>query len=198
MPSPPAAKPAKTREESIRQQILDAARIAFARGGYDTPVREVVAAGDFSLSTLYRYYPSGKEHIVLDLYRALVDEVRDDMVRVDAIPDARTALEAWMDVGFEKVERYGVLASSVATGPLPKVHRGAVPVADLYRFTGRLIKRAVAQGDLAPNIDVREAVRVWFALVGPLRIRGCLRDGMTLREIRDITLGYFFRLFANQ
>ena len=122
--------------------------------------------------------------------------MRADMERVDAMDDARAALEAWMDVGFEKVERYGVLASSVATGPLPKAHREAVPVADLYRFTGRLLKRAVEQGHLAPDVDVREAVRVWFALVGPMRIRGCLRDGMTLREIRDLTLGYFFRLFA--
>ena len=196
MPPVPAAHPTSSRSKVSRQAILDAARAAFAEAGYETHVRDIAAAGDFSLSTLYRYYPDGKDQIVADLHAEIADEVRRDMQRIDAIADARAALEAWMDAGFEKVERYGLLASSIATGHAPVAHRNALPVLDLYRFTGRLLKRAVSQGRLG-QIDVREAVRVWFALVAPGRIRGCQRDGMRIREIRDLTLGYFFRLVAS-
>jgi AcrR family transcriptional regulator len=191
-----AHKIAEYRERTIREHILEAARTAFAASGHAAHVRDIVGAGDFSLSTLYRYFPEGKDQIVVDLFARMVAEVGADMERVAAIEDTREALEAWMDVGFEQVDRYGLLASSLATGNLPELHRDLLPVADLYRFTGRLIKRAIEQRQLAAHTPVRDAVRVWFALVVPGRIRGCLRDGLTIREIRDLTLGYFFRLFA--
>lgn len=197
MPEPPAVQIADYRERVTRRHILDAARTAFANAGYEAQIRDIVGAGSFSMSTLYRYFPDGKDQIVLDLYTQMVDEVRGDMARVLQIPDARAALKAWMDVGFEKIDRYGLLAAAIATGHQPAPHRGALPVRDLYRFTGRLIKRAIAQRQLPPRLEVREAVRVWFALVAPGRIQGCLRDGMSTREVRDLSLGYFFKLFES-
>lgn len=197
MPNPPAAEIADYRERVTRRHILDAARSAFASAGYEAQIRDIVDAGSFSMSTLYRYFPDGKDQIVLDLYAQMVDEVRADMACVNQITDARAALEAWMDAGFEKVDRYGLLASAIATGHQPTPHRGTLPILDLYRFTGRLIKQAIAQQQLGSQVAVREAVRVWFALVAPGRIHGCLRDGMSTREIRDLSVGYFFKLFGS-
>lgn len=62
-------KPLPTRAELMRERILEAAEIVFARHGLNgTRVREIADAAGVNIATLYVYFPSKQ-----DLYEAVLD-----------------------------------------------------------------------------------------------------------------------------
>lgn len=68
---PPAPR---RRSDALRNEraILDAAAYVFARSGVDAPVREVAAAADVGMGTLYRHFPT-RADLVVAVYRHQVD-----------------------------------------------------------------------------------------------------------------------------
>jgi TetR/AcrR family transcriptional regulator len=93
-------KPIPTRAELMRERILEAAEVVFAKHGLNgTRVREIADAAGVNIATLYIYFP-GKQ----DLYEAvlergvrpLVELMTDFTARPRGIDEAARLLEAVM------------------------------------------------------------------------------------------------------
>ncbi len=78
-----STRPKLLRRPQRRQALLAAAARAFARGGFAaTSLDEVAAEAGVSRVLIYRHFES-KE----DLYRAILDQMREDLVRATGAPD---------------------------------------------------------------------------------------------------------------
>ena len=100
--------------ESLRQEILDAARELFVREGYDaTSVRRIAEKAGCSSGILYHYFED-KAAIMAQLVRetfgrlnARMQEVREDST--PPIDRLRRALRTYIDFGLDHPHHYGVL-----------------------------------------------------------------------------------------
>jgi AcrR family transcriptional regulator len=146
--APPATEPAATALErsqaARRRRVLDATLELAAEGGFDAvQMRDVAAAADVALGTLYRYF-SSKERLLLeamveqqeDLRRHLeahpapgatpVDRVVNVLNRANAslrrYPDVTAAMVrafgASRPEDADIVERVGVIMTSIITGAI--------------------------------------------------------------------------------
>ncbi len=178
------------RSSETRERLLDAAREVASGVGFAAEITEIARRSGISTSTLYRHFVS-REALLQALVARAAEEVLEAALEIGKVPEPEAALREWMLFGFSMVERWGVLALAISAGLTPDWARGRAHPEDLYRFTGRLLERWRDAGCAREDMNVRQAVRVWFALVSPLRVRGCLADGMSVAEIADETLGLF-------
>ena len=178
-----------------RERILEVARVVAAEDGFAAEITEVARRAGLSASTLYRHF-TNREELIRSLVEKVAGEVATAAQGIAAIDDSEEALREWMLLGYAMVERWGMLATWVSAGLTPEWARGNARPSDLYRFTGLLLKRWRDAGCGREDMEIRAAVRVWFALASPLRVRGCLADGLSPREIADETLAIFRAYYA--
>lgn len=102
--------------ESLRQEILDAAREMFVREGYEaTSVRRIAQKAGCSSGILYHYFED-KAAIMAQLVRETFGQLNERMSRMaqdDAPPidRLRRALRTYIEFGLEHPHHYGVLFS---------------------------------------------------------------------------------------
>ena len=179
----------------VRGRLIAAAKRVVVERGLAAEVVQITHEATASTATFYKYF-SGRDDILCALLHEMADELRGAIDKIDRVEDAAEALRAWMMNGFDLYREYGVLASYVISGLLPEGLQDEVPSADVFRFTGRLIKRAVAAGQLRRGLDVRAAVRVWFGLVTPMRMEDSIKDGVSLDQLAEETLDVFFSAYS--
>lgn len=180
---------------ATRLRLLEAAREVAQGSGFGAEITEVARRSGISTSTLYRHFEN-REALLRALVAQSAAEVLEAAREIARQTDPEAALRGWMLFGFAMVERWGVLALAITAGLTPKWARGGTEPDQLYRFTGWLLKRWRDAGRAREDMDVRAAVRIWFALVSPYRVRGCLADGMTTEEIAEETLSAFRTLYG--
>lgn len=174
-------------KSELKERILDGAIREIRRSGFQAELTTMAREAQSSPSAIYRHF-GNRERLLQAVVQEIRREVALEMQRVGEIEDPGEALRAWMHSGFRMVERYGMLSAQICAKHIPKRYRSDVPVEDLYRFTGTLLKRFARRATRKPGLTNRSAVRIWFALVSPVRIRGCLDDGMSMRAIEEETL----------
>jgi AcrR family transcriptional regulator len=181
----------------LRERLLDAAREVASEAGFGAELTEIARRAGTSASAIYRHFEN-REALLRSLVEQSAGEVRAAAAQIRKIEDPEEALREWMLVGFSMVERWGMLAAWVAAGLTPDWARGTARPEHLYRFTGRLLERWRDAGNGRDDMEIRGAVRTWFALTSPFRVRGCLEDGMTPREIADESLGIFQAYYSKE
>lgn len=173
----------------MRERILEAAKAVAWVSGFDAEVTAIARRAEISTSTFYRHF-SSREAVIRALVVEMREHSRTGIAEVGAIADPSKALDAWMHFGFWMTHEYGRLALMIAAELVPAWAKPEAEVQDLYRFTGRVIGRWRDVGGCDPRVDVKAAVRLWFALVSPVRVLGCLADGMSTSEIAEETLAF--------
>jgi len=98
MPATRAGRPRRFEAEDELRILLDAAFAVMERNGYvDAAVADILREADLSTRSFYRHFES-KDQLLCALYRreaeAAVARLR---AKVDAAPDPRAALDAWID-----------------------------------------------------------------------------------------------------
>jgi len=98
MPATRAGRPRRFEAEDELRILLDAALAVMERNGYvDAAVADILREADLSTRSFYRHFES-KDQLLCALYRreaeAAVARLR---AKVDAAPDPRAALDAWID-----------------------------------------------------------------------------------------------------
>lgn len=184
-----------------RERILGAAREAAHTKGWQTQLDDVLLFAGVHKSTFYVHY--GGIH---DLLRALAQEIvnrtwdfADALVsRVKAGEDGRLIFLDWAMHGFDQVHVYGQLAVEMCYPEgIPDWLEDVAKWNEMLEFTGYLIKHCKDQGHCREDINVRSAVRVFYTLVSPQHVRWCMREGLTMEQIRAETLDVFFRAHAS-
>ena len=155
-----------------RQAIVAAADELFSRDGFQaTTMEDIAAAAEVSVGTLYNYFGT-KNALLLAQLATHVEQMMGagaDVVE-RAPPDLTTAVGALVVVyvdGFLEVERE-LLREVFAAGfgpsseLLPELIRLDELLADQL---GALLGQFAASGDLAPNVEVAEAVLTVYSLL---------------------------------
>jgi len=179
--SPPTAKPRRlgrppsADSADTRQQILGAARRAFALRGFDaTTNKEIAQAVGISTGAIYHYFASK-----VDLYVAVYAEVQNLVYTgFETAASAHTSfidrVSAVLDSAVA-VNRVDPSIAGFVVGVAGEVQRHPElgPVVAPYRRRGRdfvtlLVEDAATAGEFRPGIDPRAVADMAFAVLGGL------------------------------
>jgi AcrR family transcriptional regulator len=167
-----------------RQQILDAARVCFARNGFhQTSMQDVIRQADLSVGAVYRYFPS-KNELITALAGQIVDElanVFDALMAEDPPPPIVTVMLRATDFARANSGPDGALrmaiqiwAESLRDPVLAEV------VGGVYRRLRDIVvtfsERAIAAGSLPADADPLAVGSVLFALLPGYAVQRILID----------------------
>ena len=98
VPAPRAGRPRRFEAEDELRILLDAALVVMERNGYvDAAVADILREADLSTRSFYRHFES-KDQLLCALYRREAEAAAARLqAKVDAAPNPRAALDAWID-----------------------------------------------------------------------------------------------------
>ncbi|MGO1077904.1 TetR/AcrR family transcriptional regulator [Inquilinus sp. CA228] len=145
-----------------RERLLEAAKAVFSAGGPDASLEAVARRAEVGIGTLYRHFPT-REALFEAVYRREVDQLGELAEQLMGEAEPVDALRRWLESNVELVAtKKGMLAALALAAHGPS---------DLYAYTfdrltkavGTLLDRAVAAGEIRPDIGAEDLLR---ALVG--------------------------------
>ncbi len=142
------------RHQETRREILQAARRLVAKtGAGDCSMRDIAKASDFSAPALYRYFPGGKDEILLALARENLDFLGEHMRRVPAdLPPEQRLIElglVYLEFAREHGEELSILLESVAVveaADLGDPNAGPLGDSELFAIVDKAFRDAVDAG----------------------------------------------------
>lgn len=173
-----------------RERLLSAAREVLAERGVDAEISEIAARAEIGAGTIYRNYRN-RDAIILEIAREMVYKTSSELVAIVAeMGDAREAVARAMEIGFRRVEEYGLLTIQLVSGNAPEPFAGVLNRKNLGQIFGVLLKRGVEQGSFRPDLDIECAVAIWFALVAPQALNDLARH-RSMKEVCQLTTEFF-------
>lgn len=181
-PRPQRADAARNRE-----RLLEVAAEAFSQDGVDASLEGIAKAAGVGVGTLYRHFPT-RDALVEAVFRRHVEAVVADADELLATKPAGEALAEWMQrfVGYVAAKRglANHLKSVLAADSELFTHSHA----QLSSAIDRLVAAAVEAGDIRPDADPADVLRVLSGVClagdGPgwqeqaCRISALLMDGL--------------------
>ncbi len=145
-----------------RERILEVARALFTRHGVSVGLDEVARQAGVGAGTLYRHFPT-RDSLLEAVYRSEVEKLASAEQQLTATLPPVEALKAWMLLFVDYVAAKQIIAPALNTlvgkpstlfDPSGTLIKGAI---------NALVARAVASGDIQPDLDPIDLLR---ALVG--------------------------------
>ena len=162
--------PRKMRADAVenRERILQVAKQAFTELGTDVSMDEIAKLAVVGPGTLYRHFPT-RDALVEAVYRAEVEKLVAAEKRFAESMTPIEALRAWMLLSVDYLATKQIIVPALnllACGP-EKVFEQSGPL--LTGAIERLVKRAVASGDLRPDLVPLDLLRAiaGLAMVAP-------------------------------
>lgn len=157
------------RRERSREAVLEAAVCLLLEGGLAAlTVEAVVERSGVARSTIYRHWGSRKD-LVLDTFQRLMPAHADPDVEGSLRERLRRLLEDHVDRLRRSPWASAIPTLLDATARDPELADVRERLADMHRGPYlRTLEQAIAQGDLPPDTDVREAIT---QLAGPVFFR---------------------------
>lgn len=184
-----AAKTAVARKpradaERNRDRLIEAAKAAFARHGAAVTLDEIARNAAVGIGTLYRHFPT-RDAMVEAVYRHEVQQIADAAARLAATHAPVEALREWMRlfVNYMATKKIIAPALSSLTGGTSELfaHSGA----QIRAALSLLVDRAVASGDIRPDIDRMDLL---YALVGVVNVNNGPDWESIARRVIDILI----------
>lgn len=176
-----------------RQLLIDAAKEGFSEVGLTVSLEEIARRAGVGIGTLYRHFPS-REAVVEAVYRREVEQLAEAVPQLlETLPPGK-ALHRWMHLFIDYIATKRLIAPSLAAAAdrTPTLYATSVEI--ITGAISTLIERAVASGDVRPDIDPADLLR---ALVGvsygnpnegweasARRLVEILMDGLRRHEMR--------------
>ncbi len=177
-----------------RERLLKAATTVFGAGGADASLEAVARRAGVGIGTLYRHFPT-REALYEAVYRHEVQQLSDLAEQLKNEPSPIEALRRWLRSGVEfvatKKGMIQALAVAVTTGSELHAHS----FEKLTNASRDLLQRAVAAGEIRPDIEPEDLVRSlvgmcyvhnqpgWQANV--LRLMDVLVDGLRVSQAKS-------------
>jgi AcrR family transcriptional regulator len=166
--------------ESLRQEILDAARELFVRQGYEaTSIRRIAEKVGCSPGIIYHYFED-KPAVMAQLVRETFAQMnaRVSMMANDDAPpldNLRRALRAYIEFGIQNPHHYSILFRK------QELFGNSPQIAEAYRNDGlktfdcmrAVVKRAMDSGVLRPELTDTEEIAqaLWASIHGMISIQ---------------------------
>ncbi|SPL88232.1 Transcriptional regulator, TetR family [[Actinomadura] parvosata subsp. kistnae] len=134
-----------------KQQILAAARLAFAEQGVNVPMEEIARRSGVGVGTLYRRFPDRQaliRAVALDMFEQLLQEGR---AAREEEPDAWSALTRFVrrSTGL----RLSMIAWNLDVSQREALDRELAPVREaLFSEVDRMVTMAQQQGAMRPDV----------------------------------------------
>ena len=165
----------RTRAEAeLREKILSAARLLFARRGYEAvTMREIGRKIGYTATALYYHFPD-KAALLLELcetdFRALSDYFKSLGGIADPVERIRQTSRAYVNFGLEYPQHYRFMFMTPRPQPPPewvRIEQGN-PDQDAYAFLLNAVEEAIAAKRFRPELKDAHLIAqaVWGAVHG--------------------------------
>jgi AcrR family transcriptional regulator len=146
-----------------RERILEVAKQVFTRRGAEASMDEIAKRAKIGAGTLYRHFPT-RDDLLAAVYISEVEKLAEAQRKFSAELPPVEALRAWMLVFTDYIAAKKIIApalNAMAGGP-----------SRVFRQTNRLMEeaanalasRAVASGDLRPDVDPMDMLRAIYGV----------------------------------
>jgi AcrR family transcriptional regulator len=182
----------KPRADAVRnrERVLEAAKAVFSAGGRDASLEAVAREAGVGIGTLYRHFPT-REALYEAVYRREVEQLGELAEELKSGASPVEALRRWLRSNVEFVAtKKGMAAALALAAHGPSSELTAFSYERLTKAVGGLLDRAVASGEIRPDIGAEDLLRAlagmcllhdqpgWQASV--VRLLDVLVDGLRL------------------
>jgi AcrR family transcriptional regulator len=146
-----------------RQRILDIAKQVFTRRGAEASMDEIAKRARIGPGTLYRHFPN-RDELLAAVYISEVEKLAEAQRKFSAELPPIEALRAWMLVFIDYIAAKTIIApalNAIAGGP-SRVYQQTTRV--MEEAANALASRAVASGDLRPDVDPMDMLRAIYGV----------------------------------
>jgi AcrR family transcriptional regulator len=154
----------KPRADAVRnrERVLAAAKIVFSAGGADASLEAVARRAGVGIGTLYRHFPA-REDLFEAVYHREVQQLVELAEALQNAPSPVDALRRWLRSNVEFVATKKGMSAALALAVQGSSDLAAFTFDRLTKAVGTLLDRAVAAGEIRPDISPEDLLR---ALVG--------------------------------
>lgn len=184
LPSNPPARKVRADAQRNRQRILDVAKQAFTRDGASASLDDIARQAGIGSATLYRHFAT-RDALIEAVYRSEVEKLAAAGQHFTAAMPPLEALRAWMLLFIDHVSEKRLILpamDSVAGGSMRLIEGARSHIHGTFM---RLVKRAIAGGDLRADTDPNDFIR---ALVGVFHTMAMPGWEQSARRIVDILI----------
>ena len=176
------------RRTERRQALLAAAARAFARGGFAaTSLDEVATEAGVTRMLIYRHFDSKEQ-----LYRAILDQMRDDLAQATGAPDELepSSLQALVRVARERPDEFLLFFRHAGREPAFRAHADwlrAAMTETTMPYLGALLPDAGLRAwaaELVPAVTI-EAILAWLEAGCPRPERAADTIGAMIGAVID-------------
>jgi AcrR family transcriptional regulator len=155
----------KPRADALRNRarILEVAKQVFTRRGAEASMDEIAKRAKIGPGTLYRHFPT-RDDLLAAVYISEVEKLAEAQRKFSAELPPIEALRAWMSVFIDYIAAKKIIApalNAMAGGPL-QVYEQTNRV--MEEAANTLARRAVASGDLRPDVDPMDMLRAIYGV----------------------------------
>lgn len=146
-----------------RERILEVAKQVFTRRGVEASMDEIARRAKIGPGTLYRHFPT-RDDLLAAVYVTEVKKLAEAQRRFSAELPPIEALRAWMLVFIDYIAAKRIIApalNAMACGP-SQIYQQTTRV--MEEAANALASRAVASGDLRPDIDPMDMLRAIYGV----------------------------------
>jgi AcrR family transcriptional regulator len=146
-----------------RERILEVAKQVFTRHGADASMDEIAKRAKIGPGTLYRHFPT-RDELLATVYITEVEKLAAAQKQLSAELPPIEALRAWLLVFIDYIAAKKIIApalNAMAGGP-SRVFQQTAQV--MEEAANALAGRAVASGDLRPDVDPIDLMRAIYGL----------------------------------
>jgi AcrR family transcriptional regulator len=146
-----------------RERILEIAKQVFTRRGAEASMDEIAKRAKIGPGTLYRHFPC-RDDLLAAVYISEVEKLAEAQRRFSADLPPIGALRAWMLVFIDYIAAKTIIApalNAIAGGP-SRVYQQTTGV--MEEAAKALAIRAVASGDLRPDVDPMDMLRAIYGV----------------------------------
>jgi AcrR family transcriptional regulator len=161
--SPKPARKPRSDAQRNRERILEVAKQVFTRRGADASMGEIARRAKIGPGTLYRHFAT-RDDLLATVYIAEVEKLAAAQKKLSAELPPIEALRAWLLVFIDYIAAKKIIApalNAMAGGP-SRVFQQSAQI--MEEAANALAGRAVASGDLRPDVDPIDLMRAIYGL----------------------------------
>jgi AcrR family transcriptional regulator len=161
--APKTVRKPRSDAQRNRARILEVARQVFTRRGTDASMDEIAKRAKIGPGTLYRHFPT-RDELLATVYITEVEKLAAAQKKLSAELTPIEALRAWLLVFIDYITAKKIIApalNAMAGGP-SRVFQQSGQV--MKEAANSLASRAVASGDLRPDVDPMDLLRAIYGL----------------------------------
>jgi AcrR family transcriptional regulator len=161
--TPKSARKPRADAQRNRERILEVAKQVFTRRGGESSMDEIAKRAKIGPGTLYRHFPS-RDDLLAAVYIGEVEKLAEAQRKFSAELRPVEALRAWMLVFIDYIAAKKIIAPALdaMVGGPSQVYQQSTRV--MEEAANALASRAVASGDLRPDVDPMDMLRAIYGV----------------------------------